>query len=195
MSRTHEHGRDADPAGADEPRPRPDPGARGPGEQPQGRQRRDPEAAADGLHRGVRLGQELAGVRHHRRRVAADDQRDLQRLRPGLHADAGPARRRRAGGADHRDHRRPGADGGRPAVHGRHRDRRQRDAADPVQPARQAAHRLAAGLLVQRRLDQRRRRGDRSSGAARRSRSGATSASPAACARAARAAARSPTST
>ena len=38
------------------------------------------------------LGQELAGLRHHRRGVAAADQRDLQRVRAGLHADAGAAR-------------------------------------------------------------------------------------------------------
>ena len=42
----------------------------------------------------------------------------------------------RARGPDDRDHRRPGADGRQPALHGRHRHRRQRDAADPVQPAR-----------------------------------------------------------
>ena len=129
--------------------PRPDPRAGRAGEQPQGRQRRDPEAPADGVHRGLRLGQELAGVRHHRRGVAADDQRDLQRLRAGIHADAGAARRRRARGADDRDHRRPGADGRQRPVHGRHRHRRQRDAAHPLQPARAAAHRLAAGVLVQ----------------------------------------------
>ena len=40
------------------------------------------------------IGQELARVRHHRRRVAAADQRDLQLVRAGLHADAGAARRR-----------------------------------------------------------------------------------------------------
>ena len=39
------------------------------------------------------LRQELAGLRDHRRRVAADDQRDLQRLRAGLHAHAWPAPR------------------------------------------------------------------------------------------------------
>ena len=105
-------------------------------EQPQGRQRRDPEAPADGVHRRLRLGQELAGVRHDRRGVAAADQRDLQRLRAGLHADAGAARGRRARRADDRDHRRPGADGRRPPLHGRHRHRRQRDAAHPLQPAR-----------------------------------------------------------
>ena len=165
-------------------------------EQPQGRQRRDPEAPADGVHRRLRLGQELAGVRHDRRRVAAADQRDLQRLRAGLHADAGAARRRRARRADDRDHRRPGADGRQPPLHGRHRHRRQRDAAHPLQPARQAAHRLAPGVLLQRRLGQRRAARSRSSRAARRRRRSATlHASPAACARAARAWARSPTST
>ena len=39
----------------------------------------------------------------------------------------------------------------------RHRHRRQRDAADPVQPAREAAHRLAEGVLLQRPLGPRRR--------------------------------------
>ena len=130
--------------------PRPDPRPGRAGEQPQGRQRRAAEAPADGVHRGLRLGQELAGLRHHRRRVAADDQRDLQRVRPGLHADAGPARGRPPRGADDGDHRRPGADGRQPALDGRHRHRRQRDAADPVQPDRQAAHRPADGVLVQR---------------------------------------------
>jgi hypothetical protein len=38
-------------------------------------------------------GKELARVRHDRRGVAAADQRDLQRLRAGLHADAGAAPR------------------------------------------------------------------------------------------------------
>ena len=73
--------------------PRPDPRAGRAREQPQGRQRRAPEAPADGVHRRLRLGQELARVRHDRRGVAAADQRDLQRLRAGLHADAGRARR------------------------------------------------------------------------------------------------------
>ena len=48
--------------------------------------------------------------------------------------------------------------GGEPPLHGRHRHRRQRDAADPLQPARQAAHRLARGVLLQRRLGARERR-------------------------------------
>ena len=112
-------------------------------EQPQGRQRRAPEAPADRVHRRVRLGQELAGVRHDRRGVAAADQRDLQHIRAGLHADHGAARGRRARRADDGDHRRPGADGRRRLLHGRHRHRRQRDAAHPVQPPRAAAHRTA----------------------------------------------------
>ena len=132
--------------------PRPDPRAGRAGQQPQGRQRRDPEAPADGVHRRLRLGQELAGVRHDRRRVAAADQRDLQRLRAGLHADAGAARGRRARRADDGDPRRPGADGRRCPLHGRHRHRCQRDAAHPLQPARQAADRLAQRVLLQRPL-------------------------------------------
>ena len=139
--------------------PRSDPRARRAREQPQGHQRRDPQAPADGVHRRLRLGQELAGVRHDRRGVPAADQRDLQRLRAGLHADAGAARGRRARRADDRDHRRPGADGRRRSLHGRHRHRRGRDAAHPLQPARQAAHRLAPGVLLQCRLDLGRRGG------------------------------------
>ncbi|CAA9378256.1 MAG: Excinuclease ABC subunit A paralog of unknown function, partial [uncultured Nocardioides sp.] len=130
--------------------PRPDPRAGSTGEQSQGRQRRDPQAPADGVHRGVGLGEELTGLRHHRGGVATDDQRDLQRLRAGLHAVAGAPRGRLPRGADHRDHRRPGADGGQPPVHGRHGDRRQRDAAHPLQPTGVAADRSAHRVLVQR---------------------------------------------
>ena len=135
--------------------------------QPQGHQPRAPEAPIDGVHRGLRLGQELARVRHHRRRVPAPDQRDLQRLHPGLHDDDGPPRRRPARRADDRDRRRSGADRRQPALDGRHRDRRERHAADPVQPPRAAAHRLVQRLLVQcpddagqRRAPQRYRRAD-----------------------------------
>src|ERR1700736_13977 len=71
--------------------PRSDPRAGRAGEQPQGHRRRDPEAPADRVHWRLRLGQELAGIRYHRRGVAAADQRDLQRLPAGLHADAGAA--------------------------------------------------------------------------------------------------------
>ena len=174
--------------------PRPDPRARRAREQPQGRQRRDPEAPADGVHRRLRLGQELAGVRHDRRGVAAADQRDLQRLRAGLHADAGAARGRRARRADDRDHRRPAADGRRRPLHGRHRHRRQRDAAHPLQPARAAAHRLAQRVLLQRRLGPG-ERCDHGRARRRQDRESRPSPAPAACARAARAGARSPTST
>ena len=114
-----------------------DPRARRAREQPQGCQRRNPEAPGDPVQRRFRLGQELAGVRHDRRGVAADDQRDVQRVCAGLHADAGAARGRRTRGPDDRDHRRPGADGCRPPLHGRHRHRRQRDAAHPLQPTGQ----------------------------------------------------------
>ena len=47
--------------------PRADPRARRAREQPQGRQRRGPEAPADGVHRRLGIRQELAGVRHDRR--------------------------------------------------------------------------------------------------------------------------------
>ena len=136
--------------------PRPDPRPGRPREQPEGRQRRDPQAAADGVHRRLGIGQVVAGVRHHRGGVAAADQRDLQRVRAGIHADAGPARGRRPGRADDRDHRRPGADGRQLPLDGRHGDRRQRDAAGAVQPPRQAAHRLVQRLLLQRPVGPRR---------------------------------------
>ena len=176
--------------------PRPDPRAGRAGEQPQGRQRRDPEAPADGVHRRLRLGQELAGVRHHRRRVAADDQRDLQRVRAGLHAEPGPPGGRPARGPDDGDHRRPGADGRQPPLHGRHRHRRQRDAADPVQPARRAVRRAADGLLLQRPHAQGERRHVHGQGRpGREERRAGTPSTSAACARAARAWATSATST
>ncbi len=146
------------PATAGCRQPRPDPRAGRAREQPQGHQPRDPETPADGVHRRLRLGQELAGVRHDRRGVAAPHQRDLQRLRAGLHADARAARGRRARRADDRDPRRPGADGLQPPLHRRHRHRRRRDAAHPLQPARAAAHRLARRVLVQRRVRPRERR-------------------------------------
>src|SRR5262249_19356302 len=44
--------------------PRPDPRPRRPGEQPEGCQRRDPQAAADGVHRRLGIGQVVAGLRH-----------------------------------------------------------------------------------------------------------------------------------
>jgi ABC-type glutathione transport system ATPase component len=44
-----------------------------------------------------------------------------------------------ARGADHGDHCRPGADGLEPTLHRRHRHRRQRVAAHPLQPARERA--------------------------------------------------------
>ena len=59
----------------------------------------------------------------------------------------------------------------------------------------QAAHRLAAGVLLQRRLDQRRGRGHARARRADGQGAARASASPAACARAARAGARSTTST
>ena len=131
-------------------RPRVPPCRGSAGEQPQERQHRAAQAPPDRLHRGVRLGQELAGLRHHRGGVAADDQRDLQRVRAGLHAHPRATRRRPPRGPHHGDHRRPGADGRQPALHGRHRHRRQRDAADPLQQARRPVRRPADGVLLQR---------------------------------------------
>ena len=57
--------------------------------------------------------------------------------------------------------------GARPAVHGRHRHRRLRDAADPVQPARRPARRSAHGVLLQRPDPDRQRRDERRQGAGR----------------------------
>ena len=85
--------------------------------------------------------------------------------------------------------------GVQPPLDRRHRHRRQRDAAHPLQPAREAAHRPAQRVLLQRRLGHGERRRSRSSAAARRGPRRRPSAAPAACARAARAWARSPTST
>ena len=119
---------------------------RGPGrprEQPPQRQPRHPEAAPHGVHGRLGLGQELARLPDDRRRVPAADQRDLQRVRPGVHGDAGAPGRRLAGGPDDRDHRRPGADGRERPLDRRDRDRRQRAAADGVQPA--SASRTSAG--------------------------------------------------
>ncbi len=106
-----------------------------PGEQPQGHLPRHAQAPAHGLHRRLRLGQVLPGLRHHRRRVAAPDQRDLHRVHPVLHAHPGPPGRRRARRSDAGDRRRPGADGRQLPLHRRHRHRRQRHAADHLQPA------------------------------------------------------------
>ncbi len=53
--------------GACRRQPRPDPSARRAREQLEGRRRRDPEAPADGVHRRLRIGEELARFRHDRR--------------------------------------------------------------------------------------------------------------------------------
>ncbi|CAA9376020.1 MAG: Excinuclease ABC subunit A paralog of unknown function, partial [uncultured Rubrobacteraceae bacterium] len=160
-----EHRREGRPTGAartaQRRHPRPDPRAGRTREQPQGRQRRSPEAPADGVHRRLGLRQELPRVQHDRRGVPADDQRDLQRVRAGVHADAGAPGGRPARGADHGDHRRPGADGGRPPLDGGDGHGRQRAAADPVQPARAAAHRPARRVRLQRPVGPRERRDHR----------------------------------
>ena len=70
----------------------------------------------------------------------------------------------------------------------------ERDVAHPLQPARQAAHRLAQRVLVQHRDHQRGRRGHVREGRQDRRGRSARSRAPAACARAARAWDRSPTS-
>ncbi len=93
--------------------------------------------------------------------IAAESQRLINETYSafvqGFMPTLGPARGRRPGRPDDRDHRRPGADGRQLPFDGRHGDRRQRDAAGAVQPPRQAAHRLVPGLLLQRRLGQRSR--------------------------------------
>ena len=139
--------------------PRTDPRSRSPREQPQRRQRGDPQTPTDRLLRGVRVGQEFAGLRHHRRRVTTLDQRDLQHLRTGLHAHPRAPRRGRLGGTDDGDHRGSGAHGRELPLDRRHRHRCQCDAADPIQPSRGTPRRLVPGLLLQRRVRQRRRRG------------------------------------
>ena len=96
------------------------------------------------------LGQVVAGLRHHRRRVAAADQRDLLHLRPGVHAQPQPPGRRRAGEPERGHRRRPGADGRQRPLHPRHGDRRERDAADRLQPARPAIRRAVVPLRLQR---------------------------------------------
>ncbi len=152
------------------------------GQQSQGRRRRDRETPADRLHRGVRFGEELAGVRHDRRGIAAAHQRDVQHLRPGLHADAGHDPTSTCSRADDGDHRRPGADGFQPPLDRRHRHRRQRHAADPVQPPRATPDRFTAGVLVQRRHHQRIGGGDVEKGG-KTTRRSVRSPGPAECAR------------
>ncbi len=110
---------------------------------------------------GVSGSARARGVRDDRRRVAAAHQRDIQRVRPRVHADARAARGRRARWHHDRDPRRPGTHGRWPALHRRHRNRRERDAADPVQPARRAARRVAERVLVQRAVGVGERRDDR----------------------------------
>ena len=86
--------------------------------------------------------------------IAAESQRMINETYSafvqGFMPTTGAARGRRTRRPDDRDHRRSGADGLQPPLHGRHRHRRQRDAAHPLQPARAAAHRVAQRVLVQR---------------------------------------------
>ena len=98
-----------------------------------------------------------------------------------------PARRRHPRRPHRRDHRRPGADGRQLPVDRRDRHRRQRDAARAVQPDRQAAHRLVQCLLVQRAVRSRRVARSPSRRAAAKRTENVIYASPAACARGARA--------
>ena len=130
--------------------PRHDRGTRSAGEQPRRRLGRHPQAPAHRLHRRLRLGQVVTRLRHHRRRVPAPDQRDLQRVPPVVHAE--PVNRPdvdslRNLGAGHRG--RPGADGRQLPLHRRHRHRRVRHAADPLQPARRAARRRRRRVQLQ----------------------------------------------
>ena len=94
--------------------------------------------------------------------IAAESQRLINETYSafvqGFMPTHGAAGGRRARGADDGDQRRPGADGRRRPLHRRHRHRRQRDAAHPLQPARQAAHRLAQRVRLQRPLGQGERR-------------------------------------
>ena len=65
-----------------------------PGAQPQERQPRAAARPADRLHRAVRLGQVVAGVRHHLRRGPAPLRRVAVGLRPPVPGPDGQARRR-----------------------------------------------------------------------------------------------------
>ena len=81
----------------------------------------------------------------------------------------------------------PGAHGRELPLDRRHRHRCQCDAADPIQPSRGTPRRLVPGLLLQRRVRQRRRGGSPWRKATGPSGNAAASTSPAACARAVRA--------
>ena len=108
------------------------------GAQPQERRPGDPARRAGGVHGAVRLGQVVAGVRHHLRRGAAPLRGEPVGLRapvPGDDAEArcGPHRRAVAGhlhrAEDHVEE---------PALHGRHRHRDLRLPAPAVRPRRRA---------------------------------------------------------
>ena len=92
---------------------------RHPRKQPQERGCAHPQAQAHRCHRRVRIRQDLAGLRHHRCRIAAAHQRNL----PGLHASSTAPRRGPLGRVDRRHRRRPGTQGGLCALHLRHRHR------------------------------------------------------------------------
>lgn len=102
--------------------PRPHPGAGCPCEQSEGCQRRHSEAPFERLHGRVRIGQEFPGVRDDRGRVTATDQRDVQRVRAGLHAQCGPPGGRCSRWSDDGDHRGSGTDRGERAIHRRDGD-------------------------------------------------------------------------
>ena len=168
------------------------------GEQPQGRQRRAARSA------GSRCSPASPGSGKSSlvfATIAAESQRMINETYSafvqGFMPTPGPARRRPPRGADDGDHRRPGADGRQPALDRRHRDRRQRDAADPLQPASATPHvgpptafsfnvptRVASGVMTTEKGGRHARRA-----------SSARRSTWAACARAARAWARSTTST
>ena len=98
----HEGGRAAArPARCRQPRPHPRAGRTR--EQPQGHQRRHPEAPAHGVHRGVRIGQVVAGLRHDRGRIASGSStRPTRAFLQGFMPTPGPPRRRRARAASRR---------------------------------------------------------------------------------------------
>ncbi len=100
-------------------RPRPHRRAGRPRAQPQGRRPRPAPRRADRVHRTVRFGQVVAGVRHHLRRGPAPLRRVAVGLRAPVPRADGQAGRRLHRGAVAGDLHRPEVDLPQPAFHGR----------------------------------------------------------------------------
>ncbi len=120
--------------------------------QPQVRHPRDPEEEAGGLHRGLRLGQVLARLRHPLRRGAAPLRRVALLLRPAVpRADGEAEVRHHPRPLAHHLHR---AEGGleQPALDGRHHHRgRTTTCACSTRPSACSTARAAAGRWASRR--------------------------------------------